>query len=271
MLVVIAENTYIGDFITYRRKLMLAELKIKIETDSKELSYYQSSNMQGVLMEYLDPSYAAYLHKQGFNPYSQHLELGEENYWVIKTVEKTAYEQIILPLLDDGFQGFEIKKKNIPVQIRSKEVKVREKRELLDKFYSSECSHFLNLEFLTPTSFKKEGHYVIIPDLNLIFQSMMNKYSASCTDMEMYDEDVLEELVKNSTIVNYKLNSTYFQMEGIRIPSFRGKIGIKISGTDTIAKYARFLAEFGEYSGVGIKTAMGMGAVKLLERGKRND
>ena len=50
MLVVIAENTYIGDFITYRRKLMLAELKIKIETDSKELSYYQSSNMQGVLM-----------------------------------------------------------------------------------------------------------------------------------------------------------------------------------------------------------------------------
>ena len=89
--------------------------------------------------------------------------------------------------------------------------------------------------------------------------------------MEMYDEDVLEELVKNSTIVNYKLNSTYFQMEGIRIPSFRGKIGIKISGTDTIAKYARFLAEFGEYSGVGIKTAMGMGAVKLLERGKRND
>ena len=64
---------------------------------------------------------------------------------------------------------------------------------------------------------------MIIPDLNLIFQSMMNKYSASCTDMEMYDEDVLEELVKNSTIVNYKLNSTYFQMEGIRIPSFRGK------------------------------------------------
>lgn len=250
---------------------MLAELRMKIETDSREFGFYQSSNMQGVLMECLDPSYAAYLHEQGYNPYSQHLELGEEKYWVIKTVDQDAYEQVILPLLDSGFQSFEIKKKNMVMHIKNKEVKTREKRELMDKFYSSECNRFLNLEFLTPTSFKQGGHYVIIPDVRLIFQSLMNKYSASCTDMDMYDENVLEELVKNSSVVNYKLCSTYFQMEGIKIPSFRGKIGIKIGGTDTITKYARFLSEFGEYSGIGIKTAMGMGAMKVIERGKKND
>ena len=30
-----------------------------------------------------------------------------------------------------------------------------------------------------------------------------------------------------------------------------------------MARYARLLMRFGNYSGVGIKTAMGMGAIKL--------
>ena len=42
---------------------------------------------------------------------------------------------------------------------------------------------------------------------------------------------------------------------------------MKIDGTDTMARYARLLARFGEYSGVGIKTAVGMGALRMKGRG----
>lgn len=43
---------------------MLAELKMEIETDNTDFGYYQSSNMQGILMENIDTSYATYLHEQ---------------------------------------------------------------------------------------------------------------------------------------------------------------------------------------------------------------
>lgn len=250
---------------------MLAELRMELEVENRDFGYYQSSNMQGVLMECIDPDYAEILHQQSYHPYSQHLELREKKEWVISTVDREAYEQMILPLLDSGFTGFEIRKRDISIAIKTKQVKTKEKKELLNRFYSAECSHDLQLEFMTPTSFKRDARYVIMPELRLIYQSLMNKYSAACRDMEMYDAHVLEELVQSSYIANYQLNSTLFPLERVKIPSFRGKIGIKISGTDTLARYVRFLAEFGEYSGVGIKTAMGMGALKITERGKSND
>lgn len=250
---------------------MLAELKIEIETDSVDFGYYQSSNMQGVLMENIDTSYASYLHEQRYNPYSQHLEMGDKKYWVIKTLKKEAYEQIILPLLDSDFQNFELKKKNIQIKVNKKELKIRPKKELLDRFYSNDISRIIQMELMTPTSFKSCGEYIIVPDLRLLYQNLMNKYSFSCEDMEMCDGDVLEELSSNSKIINYRLNSTFFEMERVKIPSFRGKMGIKINGTDTMAKYARLLMEFGEYAGIGIKTAIGMGAMKIVERSKQNE
>lgn len=39
-----------------------------------------------------------------------------------------------------------------------------------------------------------------------------------------------------------------------------------IKGPETMARYVRMLAKFGEFSGVGIKTGMGMGAMKYIRR-----
>lgn len=41
---------------------------------------------------------------------------------------------------------------------------------------------------------------------------------------------------------------------------------IKVTSTDTAAKFIRLLLEFGEYSGVGIKTGLGMGAIQIVRR-----
>lgn len=241
---------------------MLAELRMKLEIDKPGFSYYQSSNMQGVLMQMIDGSYADYLHRQGLNPYSQYIVSGEENEWVVKTLTQEAFHSIIQPLLEETFTGFTIEKKDIHVKISKKTLKTIEKQELLDRFYQNEYHRYIELEFLTPTAFKSNGRYVILPDVRYIFQSLMNKYGASSSDMEMYDEETLEQLVQNSSIIRYKLKSVYFPMEGIKIPSFKGELSIKVNGTATMAKYAQLLTDFGEYSGIGIKTAMGMGGIR---------
>lgn len=250
---------------------MLAELRMELEINKPGFGYYQSSNMQGVLMEVIDSSYAEYLHRQGLNPYSQYIVSGEKCEWVIKTLTQEAFHHMIMPLLDENFIDFNIEKKDIDVKVCKKTLQTMEKQELMDEFYQKECNRYIDLEFLTPTSFKSNGRYVIMPDVKFIFQSLMNKYSAASSEMDMYDEDTLEQLVQNSNIIQYKLRSVYFPIEGIKIPSFKGELGIKVNGTATMAKYARLLTRFGEYSGIGIKTAMGMGGVKRKERRKKDD
>lgn len=248
---------------------MLAELRMKLETPESDFGYYQSSNLHGILMEQIDTDYAKQMHAQGLKPYSQSIRTGAHKEWVVKTCTKEAYQEIILPLSDSRFTQFQIEKKKMSVTILEKSSKVIRKKELLEEFYLNTCSHYLNLEFLTPTSFKSDGSYVIMPEVRYIYQSLMNKYTAMSDGMDMYDSETLNQLSKNSKIVQYRLKSASFPVEGVRIPAFLGELSVRIDGTDTMAKYARLLARFGEYSGVGIKTAMGMGALKIKERGAK--
>ncbi|MCI8634682.1 MAG: CRISPR-associated endoribonuclease Cas6 [Eubacterium sp.] len=248
---------------------MLVELRMKLDTCESDFGYYQSSILQGILMEQMDTNYARRMHEQGWRPYSQYLDTGSCKEWVVKTCTQEAYQEIILPLLSAQFTQFTIEKKNMQIKILEKNSKIIPKKELLEEFYSNSCSHYLNFAFLTPASFKSNGRYIIMPDARYIFQSLMNKYSAASKEMDMYDSETLTQLSENSRIVRYRLSSTFFPVEGVKIPAFKGELSIKTDGTDTMARYARLLARFGEYSGVGIKTAMGMGALKIKERGSK--
>jgi CRISPR-associated endoribonuclease Cas6 len=247
---------------------MLAELKIELETQGNPIGYYQSSNLQGVLMEQIDSDFALLLHTQSLNPYSQSVILENgKTIWSIKTLNENAYQNIIIPLKNDTFNRFTIAKKNIDVKIVSKELTLKSKKALLEEFYNTPSDKYINIELTTPTAFKSNGRYIIMPDLRLIYQSLMNKYSASSdNEMEMFDEDTLEQLVEHSEISSYRLKSTHFPIEGVKIPSFKGELGIRLHGTDTMARYARLLFEVGQYSGIGIKTAMGMGSYRLIEK-----
>lgn len=248
---------------------MLARLELFLKSDS-DIGSYQSSNLQGIIMQNIDAEYADKLHEGRLNPYSQYLvsecEENENNYkniWVIQTFSKEAYQNIIEPLLDDKFYQFMIEKKNINVSVSDKKISTKDKKKQIEEFYSIECNRYIDFEILSPISFRSNKRYVNIPDLRLIFQSLMNKYSASSDAIEMFDEDTLEQLVDNSVISRYSLHSCYFPLEGLKIPSFKGNMTIKMSGTETMTRYAKLLFEFGEYSGIGIKTAMGMGAIRL--------
>lgn len=100
---------------------MLARLKLILDS---RLEYYQSSNLQGVLMQNIDTDYAEYLHNQRFNPYS--IAVGHEDgniVWTVTTVTKEAYQQIIEPLKSDSFKEFDIHKHQLHVRIIDKSLR----------------------------------------------------------------------------------------------------------------------------------------------------
>ena len=248
---------------------MYAELKL--ELDNETLDYKQSSNLQGVIMEHIEEEYAEILHQSNLKPYSQCVvKQDDKRIWYIRTLTQEAYKKMIIPL--SQLNEFEIKNGQIHANIVRRDFESRAENELLKEFYEIPAHRFLNLTFQTPTAFKSNGKYVFYPDIRMIYQSLMMKYTASSEEMDMIDEDTLEQLTQNSEIVRYHLRSMSFPLEGVNIPGFVGSIRLKIKGTDTMARYARMLMKYGQYSGVGIKTAMGMGAIRLMEQGeKKND
>lgn len=248
---------------------MYAELKM--ELDNETLDYKQSSNLQGVIMEHIEEEYAEILHQSNLKPYSQCVvKQDDKRIWYIRTMTQEAYKKMIIPL--SQLNEFEIKNGQIHVNIVRRNFETRAENELLKEFYEIPANRFLNLTFQTPTAFKSNGKYVFYPDIRMIYQSLMMKYTASSEEMDMIDEDTLEQLTQNSEIVRYHLRSMSFPLEGVNIPGFVGSIRLKIKGTGTMARYARMLMKYGQYSGVGIKTAMGMGAIRLMEQGeKKND
>lgn len=242
---------------------MLARLEMILGGD--EVNYRNSSNLQGVIMENIDSQYAELMHQLELNPYSQCL-IKKDNItmWCVSTLSEEAYEHIIVPLLDKNFTGFSIKKGLVNIKIKEKRLITHQKTELMREFYDKQGERFYNVEFATPTSFKSNGRYEIFPNLEMIYRSLMKKYSATSGEVDMYDEDTLEELINSSEIVRYRLNSTSFPLERVTIPSYKGSITIRVRGNDTISRYIRLLLTFGEYSGVGVKASIGMGAIRFV-------
>lgn len=248
---------------------MLAKIGLELSCTS-ELSYQMSSMFHGALMELLPADYADYLHISQLHPYTQHLETrAGQWFWVVSCLNEEAIEKIIGQTLEK-LDSIVLKKKNIAIKIVQKKIEYLSEVQMMKKFYQEDCSKYIQIHFLTPTAFKQQGQYVFYPDIHCIFQSLMAKYDAAVKENQMLDDEALEQLCQNAKIIRYDLKSVNFALEGAKIPSFIGKITIKMRGTQTMANFANLLIKFGTFSGVGIKTSLGMGSYKIQnEGGKR--
>lgn len=128
-----------------------------------------------------------------------------------------------------------VEKKQILIEICGKQYEEMPYKQFMEHFYHEEHGRYLQIQFVSPTAFKQRGNYVFFPDLHCLFQSLMNKYDAAAGDHIMLDEETLEQLCANAQIVRYDLKSVSFSLEGVRIPSFIGKITIRMNGTKTMA------------------------------------
>lgn len=239
---------------------------LSLELEAEGLSYKKASDFQGVLFTKINPDYADYLHKEQLHPYSQYLTFDKNvPVWHVNTLNQEAYTNIIEPLLKTEFDSFKINNGNIDVKVKSKNITTKKYSQLMEDFYEKKATSNIDIEILSLTSFKQRGRYNVTPDLRLIYQSLMMKYSAISGNESMIDEETLEQLIQNSVVSKYQLRTGVFPVEGRVIPGFIGKLGIKFYGTETMMRYIRMLLEFGEYSGIGIKTGMGMGAIRLVK------
>ena len=234
--------------------------RIILQLDGK-VDFRQSSLLQGVLMEKISPNYAEFLHQMQRHPYSQYVTTDSK--WVIQTLNTEAYEEIA-PHFARGDE-FILKHNGQKLKILDIKTENISKKKLAEDCYTLRAKNKFKVEFLTPTAFKQQKQYVILPDIRLVAQSLMAKYSASLEQTDGADTDTLNELIASTFITKHSLRSFVFPTEGQNIPGFVGKVTFYCNGTATMARYWRMLLKFGEFSGVGIKTSMGMGGFRMIE------
>jgi CRISPR-associated endoribonuclease Cas6 len=249
--------------------------KIIFEIEKKQeinLTYNISSLFHGFLMEQINPAFATEMHAMNLRPYSQHLHFADNRiFWMVCALNDRVYENLGQPLLENSLQTITLKHKKLELPILSKSVKSISFDSFLEQTFWGEHSRVVHLRFLTPCSFKTQGKYLFYPTVKHIIQSLAMKFDAAGYDYSVYTPEMVADLAENVSIVQYNLRSQSFQLEGVKIPAFVGNITLKVFGASQIVNLLHMLLAFGEYSGIGIKCALGMGAVKMEERGARHN
>jgi CRISPR-associated endoribonuclease Cas6 len=240
-----------------------------LEIDATEENLYRVSSLgpffQGVLMDAINLEYADFLHRQEINPYSMYLIKNENDQivWVINTLTSAAHEQIADVIMSDKFTDFKLLAINADVRILQKSTTKVPFSILRSIFYEESPVYRVSCRLMSPTSFKQQGKYKILPDVRLILQSLITKYTHIVEESDFDDEDLLVDLTDHTEIVSHNIMSSYFNFSQVKIPGFVGRITFSTLRSSTLGNYLKMLLKFGEFSGCGIKTSMGMGALKL--------
>lgn len=246
---------------------MLTKLEITITSpDHILINPSMGSLFQGVIMEHIDSTRAEEFHREGLRPYSQYIRIDRATnrpIWCINTLNRQAWEEIILPMLQTD--SVTLRHHNCNIELQEKNIQQISYQQLADQVFTADTPiDGVNLQFLTPTSFKniENRQYAVYPQPRNIYQSLQRRWQAFAPDISLEHNNLVEELAEHTWIANYRLQMNKFHLEHSRIPAFQGSLRLAVQGPDMLKRIAALLLEYANWSGIGIKTAIGMGATR---------
>ena len=243
----------------------MKKIKNYIRSDTNIQFARYARKFQGFLLDQLDNGYVDFLHSQEMNPYSTCLyKEGNDLVWEVNVLTKEAEAQMASVLL--GIESIQLRYGQESFKVYRQVTTSLSQEEMTANFYQTRSYKLHRLQFQTPTSFKQAGDYVYHPNVRLVLQSLLMKVNYLESGEFEVHSDLLEDLQKSVKIISYKLRSSAFLIHKVRIPSFVGEITIKVSGSETLNNYLSYLLHIGEYTGVGIKTSIGMGSLKYHQK-----
>lgn len=248
---------------------MVRQVKIKLSVPSweKAPSYSWAYALYGELVASIDGKYAQLLHNQGQTPLSQYLVNDKSSdccRWTLNLFGEAS--DAFIPVLSQK-EEYRLTKFNTTLAVSNVEISETVTEEFLCRKYLAEDQpgREITISHLTPCSFKSEGSYAIFPSKELIIQSCVNKWNSLSKKYNLEDPQAIQHLTDHSRITKYNLRSTLFDIKGVKIPSFTGSVTLRVNGPQALMRLFNLIMSFGEYSGIGIKSALGMGGC-VVER-----
>lgn len=246
---------------------MIQSLKIKFAAPAGvKLTQSVCSLLHGVLMENIDCDYADLLHTQSLRPYSQSVYFDRENkalYWQLNALNAQAKDELLAAAFALPEKVL-LRQKSMELQIVGKEyLPATDYEALAEKYFAHPLAgKYLHMHFLTSCAFKSEGQYVIFPQPQFVLGSLVKRWNAFADSNKLEAQGVAQDLAQEVYVADYRLRMQAFSVDGARIPAFRGDYTLGMKNNLMSNRIIAMLGEYANYCGVGIKTALGMGAVR---------
>ena len=239
---------------------MLAQINMELE--SKELNINMASLFHGYLMENIDPAYAEYFHYNTTNPFTSCIFKDTKEgkfFWRVTTFSQKAYDMLMSYFSKGIPEKIYLKNKDLEINVKSFSI---QKKSYEDLFL--EATERKRIKLISPTSFKSDGIIHIFPNISTLISGVIAKINQHSETAELEDKKIVNELLEKVYIKDYNLRTKIFHLESIKIKGFIGTMDLAIKGEDrTLANILNFLILMSEYTGLGIKTSLGMGGVKV--------
>ena len=96
-----------------------------------------------------------------------------------------------------------------------------------------------------------------------IFRSLLKRWNAFCGGLVLEENNLEEHLAQAVKVTGYNLSLQQYSVGGAPVDAFKGRYRLLFRGTQSQNRIAALLAAYAEYAGIGVKTALGMGGVKI--------
>lgn len=142
-----------------------------------------------------------------------------------------------------------------------------------DEIYESASNKdrmiFFNIH--TPLAFKAGDNFIYLPYPELFFKNLHNRWNAF-SEIK-FDDSLLDLLKENVFIEDFNIRNEELLSSTIKLKGCVGKFSYKISkkADERFIHYINTLSDFAYFSGVGIKTILGMGQVSRIDYKKQKD
>jgi CRISPR-associated endoribonuclease Cas6 len=135
----------------------------------------------------------------------------------------------------------------------------------------------LEIRFMTPTWFTRNGGEYALPDPSLVFRRLSERWAALCPEGDDLDPELADEVVHAARITRFEGYSAPFESGRARKTGFLGwaRYQLPRSSPPDAASALTRLGRFAAFSGVGAMTTYGAGHVVVepgpgpLPRGQR--
>lgn len=239
-------------------------MQLKNNSIKSNFAYY----LYAILMENCPSEYADVLHNQDYTPISHNLTIiNDKIIWEISLFSKAI--DILDGVINCKKEWF-IKKENITlvvIGLKQKQISIDDLFEKSKKMCLEKKS--IKLEFKTTTAFKSNDAYQNVPSMHFIFQSIVNKWNGVFPQAFIEDEDGqgINAIIKCMNIKDFKIQGSKYAFKKQLMNGYKGYFILDCKSEGFHKELAYVLLIFSNYSGIGIKTAMGMGGVdfKILK------
>lgn len=178
--------------------------------------------------------------------------------WQVSLLGEEA-EEIFAPILEE-MDCCTLRREHATLRLRQRRVlRISAVEELLSRPYPARRQ----LRFVTPTAFKSRKAYDVLPTPERIMQSLIRRWNVCIPQCPIEDEDGegTAMLARDLRCCGLQLRDCGYSLKGQVIPGTVGTMTLENRHSGFTAQLAHGLLTFAAFSGVGIKTTLGMGGV----------